>query len=57
MKNMKSALMLGFNPKAERHKEDYYATSPKALELFLDNLKDLTLNNNIWEVGMWGGGI
>ena len=36
---MKSGLMLGVNPKAERQQEDFYATDPKALELFLDKLK------------------
>ena len=46
---MKSALRMGINPKTKREDEDYYATEPKALELFLENLGDLRLNNNIWE--------
>ncbi len=48
---MKSGLMLGVNPKTERHKDDFYATSPKALELFLGKLKsdNISLNKNIWE--------
>jgi hypothetical protein len=49
--NMKSALMIGFNPSAERQSEDFYATNPKALELFLERItKDkLILRENIWE--------
>jgi hypothetical protein len=48
---MKSGLMLGVNPNAERQTEDFYATDPKALELFLIKLKEdgLTLNNQVWE--------
>jgi hypothetical protein len=38
---MKSGLMLGVNPKAERQKEDFYATEPKALEIFIDKLNEL----------------
>lgn len=35
----------------ERQNEDYYATDPKALELFLDKLKEdkIELHKNIWE--------
>ena len=32
---MKSGLMLGVNPNAERQKEDFYATHPNALKVFL----------------------
>jgi hypothetical protein len=48
---MKSGLMLGVNPKAERQAEDFYATDPKALELFLERLnKDgIELAHDIWE--------
>jgi hypothetical protein len=43
--------MLGVNPNAERQQEDFYATEPKALQIFLDKLeKDgISLNNKIWE--------
>lgn len=35
----------------ERQNEDYYATDPKALEIFLDKLKEdgIKLHTNIWE--------
>ena len=48
---MKSGLMLGVNNNTERHQEDFYATNPKALEIFLDKLqKDgIALNKNVWE--------
>jgi len=48
---MKSGLMLGVNPNAERQKEDFYATSPQALKIFLEKLKEdnLILNKKIWE--------
>ena len=48
---MKSGLMLGVNPKAERQKNDYYATNPNALTLFLDKLREdnIELNHEIWE--------
>jgi len=53
---MKSSLMLGVNPNTERHKEDFYATNPKALEIFLDKLKqdNISLAPYVWEcaVGM-----
>ncbi len=44
---MKASLMLGVNPKADREENDFYATNPKALELFLDNFKKL--NDCVWE--------
>lgn len=48
---MKSALMLGVNPLAERQKDDFYATEPTALKLFIETLNrdGLKLNKNIWE--------
>lgn len=48
---MKSALMLGVNPNAERQKEDFYATEPKALHLFIEKLKEdgLKINKKCWE--------
>lgn len=48
---MKSGLMLGVNPNAEREENDYYATNPHALEVFLDKLDsdNIELNKNIWE--------
>jgi hypothetical protein len=45
---MKSGLMLGVNPKAEREENDFYATNPKALELFLKGNSTI-LSSNIWE--------
>ncbi len=35
----------------EREKNDYYATDPKSLEIFLDRIKQdgIELNQNIWE--------
>ena len=35
----------------EREKNDYYATDPKALEVFLERLKkdNIQLDNNVWE--------
>jgi len=44
---MKSGLMLGVNPNAEREENDYYATNPKAIETFLNEYKDL--NTLVWE--------
>jgi len=48
--------MLGVNSNTERHKEDFYATNPKALEIFLEQLKkdNIVLSPFIWEcaVGM-----
>jgi len=48
---MKSGLMLGVNPNADRQKEDFYATSPKALELFLNKIKEdgFKIKGVIWE--------
>lgn len=48
---MKAGLMLGVNPSATRQKEDFYATNPKALELFLDKAKvdNLHIDHNVWE--------
>jgi 2-polyprenyl-3-methyl-5-hydroxy-6-metoxy-1,4-benzoquinol methylase len=36
---------------SERQKEDFYATEPRALEIFLDKLKEdnIILDNQIWE--------
>lgn len=42
--------MLGVNPKAERQTEDFYATDPKALEIFLDKLNKDGINlSSVWE--------
>lgn len=43
--------MLGVNPNAERQVDDFYATDPKALEIFLDKLKedDVEISHKIWE--------
>lgn len=51
MKNMKSSGMLGLNPKSQREENDFYATNPDALILFLDKLQkdNIILNHNIWE--------
>jgi len=51
IKKMKSGLMLGVNPNAERQPEDFYATSPSALILFLDKIAEdgIELNKAIWE--------
>jgi len=38
---MKSGLMLGVNPNAKREENDFYATNPTALKLFLENYKEL----------------
>jgi len=47
---MKSGLMLGVNPNAQRQTEDFYATEPKALEIFLEKLKeDKIYLFNVWE--------
>lgn len=52
--NQKSTfVMLGASnhSEKEREKEDYYATDPHALEIFLEKLKqdNIELHNNIWE--------
>lgn len=44
---MKAGLMLGVNKDIEREENDFYATNPKALGLFLDNYKEL--NKTVWE--------
>lgn len=43
--------MLGVNPNTIRQEEDFYATDPKALILFLDKLEqdNIKLHNSIWE--------
>ncbi len=48
---MKSSLMLGVNPNVIRQEEDFYATEPSALILFLERLKldNIKINHNIWE--------
>ena len=49
---MKSRLQLATNPiKENRQAEDFYATHPKALEIFLTKLEHYGdfLNKNIWE--------
>lgn len=46
---MKSALMLGVNPKAEREKNDFYATNPKAMKSALPYLEKTGLSRNVWE--------
>lgn len=40
--------MLGVNPNAEREENDFYATNPKALKLFLDIFGE-KLNEPVWE--------
>jgi hypothetical protein len=45
---MKSGLMLGVNPLVNRQQNDFYATQPDALKLFLDNI-DFELSNDVWE--------
>lgn len=44
---MKAGLMLGVNPNAKREENDFYATNPIALKLFLENYKQL--NKMVWE--------
>jgi hypothetical protein len=51
---MKSALMLGVNPNFKREKNDYYATSPHAMEIALPYLADIGLSRNIWEPACGG---
>lgn len=46
---MKAALMLGVNPNAEREKNDFYATNPKAMKLALPFLEKEGLQKNVWE--------
>ena len=47
-KIMKSGLMLGVNPNTERQQDDFYATDPNALKLFLDVFNE-KLNQPVWE--------
>jgi len=56
---MESALMLGVNSKAIRQKENYYATDPQAVSIFLDKMveDEVILNNSLWEVSCGGGHI
>jgi hypothetical protein len=44
---MKASLMLGVNPNSKREENDFYATNPVALKLFLKEFKEL--NNCVWE--------
>jgi hypothetical protein len=48
---MRSSLMLGVNNDVVRQEDDFYATDPKALELFIGKLKEdgLEINYNVWE--------
>ena len=47
---MKAGLMLGVNPESKREDNDFYATHPSALEVFLDRIEgEVVLNKNIWE--------
>ena len=43
--------MLGVNPNAERQAEDFYATDPKALDLFMSRIAedDYWINKKVWE--------
>ena len=55
---MKNKHLLATNPKHEpRHNEDFYATDPRALEIFLDAIdKDgIYLPRNIWECAVGKG--
>ena len=45
---MKAGLMLGVNPNAKREENDFYATNPIALSLFLNSI-DFKLNKDLWE--------
>lgn len=48
-KVMKSGLQLGVNPNAVREENDFYATNPHALEIFMNDLRNIGLNNKVWE--------
>ena len=55
---MKSKNMLATNPvKESRETNDYYATHPDALKIFLNKLNEdnLTLSKDIWECAVGGG--
>lgn len=43
--------MLGVNHNTERQSEDFYATNPRALELFISKLEEdgLSLDKKVWE--------
>jgi len=45
---MKAGTQLGVNPNTERQEDDYYATNPIALQLFIEKAK-FSFNNNLWE--------
>lgn len=47
----KSSLTLAVNPKTSRQEDDFYATDPNALRLFLDRYYEdgLELNHDVWE--------
>ena len=46
-------MQLGASSHSDKEREinDFYATNPKALEIFLDKLKEdkIVLHNDIWE--------
>ena len=46
---MKAALMLGVNSEFEREKNDYYATDPYGLKIFIPHLRSIGLHKNVWE--------
>ena len=46
---MRSGLMLGVNPNAIREENDFYATNPHAMEIAIPILKEIGINNKIWE--------
>ena len=46
---MKSGLMLGVNPSAEREENDFYATHPHAMEIAIPVMKAIGLSSDIWE--------
>lgn len=54
---MKSALMLGVNPNAEREENDFYATCPSAIITVLDKFKEIGISKNIWECACGKGHI
>ena len=41
--------MLGVNPNAIREENDFYATNPHAMEIAIPILKEIGINNKIWE--------
>lgn len=58
MKKMKSKMMLATNG-SEREENDFYATHPSAVKLFLQRAKEtnLKLNNSVWECACGQGHI